>query len=272
MQFLLYRHCQLRQASCIDDLQFAKRFSRCFGQKSCGLRQAQAVSHGHIAGSEGWHQRHWPCDGRKRPEVYHQWPQVWLGRPRRSFGAILLGQANHWKKPWLIWWPPLPRVKMAHGPFHVLRIPPRLKQESSYCITSPRMRTILWSCLPPGRSRRPADFFAGMWIKFPIAIFHLNQPLKQGPLEGKMWMCSCEFESLKNPFHLDVAWFCLHEHSMLPVTCLITSLEMKLPKVWNPMLPSCGIFLSKHMSTQCLHIAPSFYQMVFSVALNPKWM
>lgn len=23
---LLYRHCQLRQASCIDDLQFAKRF------------------------------------------------------------------------------------------------------------------------------------------------------------------------------------------------------------------------------------------------------
>lgn len=86
--------------------------------------------------------------------------------------------------------------------------------------------------------------------------------------------CECVLVSLKvwNPFHLDVAWVCLHEHSMLPVTCLITSLEMKLPKVWNPMLPSCGIFLAKHMSTQCLHIAPSFYQMVFSVALNPKWM
>ena len=51
----------------------------------------------------------------------------------------------------------LPRVKMAHGPFQATRIPPRLMQESSYCITSPRMRT--WSCLPPGRGRRPADFF-----------------------------------------------------------------------------------------------------------------
>lgn len=146
-------------------------------------------------------------------------------KAKKELWCHSFGSSQPLKKPWLIWWPPLPRVKMAHGPFHVLRIPPRLKQESSYCITSPRMRTILWSCLPPGRSRRPADFFAGMWIKFPIAIFHLNQPLKQGPLEGKMWMCSCEFESLKSIS----SWCCM----ILPAWAFNATCDMLDNKSWN---------------------------------------
>lgn len=192
-------------------------------------------------------------------------------KAKKELWCHSFGSSQPLKKPWLIWWPPLPRVKMAHGPFQATRIPPRLKQESSYCITSPRMRTILWSSLPPGRGRRPADFLQACGSSFQLPSSTWTSLWSKGLWREK---CECVLVSLKvwNPFHLDVAWFCLHEHSMLPVTCLITSLEMKLPKVWNPMLPSCGIFLAKHMSTQCLHIAPSFYQMVFSVALNPKWM
>ena len=78
-------------------------------------------------------------------------------KAKKELWCHSFGSSHPLKKPWLIWWPPLPRVKMAHGPFQATRIPPRLMQESSYCITSPRMRT--WGCLPPGRGRRPADFF-----------------------------------------------------------------------------------------------------------------
>ena len=153
-----YRHCQLRQASHIDDLQFAKKFPGVLAKKQMAQGKLKLFPMGTLQAVK---------DGSK--SIGHvmegKGQKYTISGPRCDLegqeGALV---AFFWIKPttekaMANMVPTTARVLMAHGSFQATRILPRLNQVSSCCITSPKMRRFLWISHLPGRGRRPTDSF-----------------------------------------------------------------------------------------------------------------